>query len=206
MVEHTGGRLIVVEGGEGSGKSTQARRLAERIRATGREVVETHEPGGTEVGARIRTLVLDGGHLDARSEALLIAADRAQHVAEVIAPALARGAVVVCDRFVPSSLCYQGVGRELGVDAVARMNEWATGGLEPDLVLVLDVDDETAAGRIGDPTDRMEAAGVAFHGRVRGAYRELADRFGWVLIDGSGPPAEITQRCWPHVETVVERP
>src|SRR5438067_5631560 len=132
--------FIVLEGGDGAGKSTQAGILVARLRDRGREVVATREPGATKAGATIRALVLGGGDLDPRAEALLIAADRAEHVAEVIRPALGRGAVVVSDRYVPSSLAYQGVGRGLGVDEVARLSAWATGGLEPDLVIVFDVD------------------------------------------------------------------
>jgi dTMP kinase len=139
MAMATNGVFVVLEGGDGSGKSTQATRLVARLRAAGREVVATREPGATELGAAIRSLVLGGGDMDSRTEALLIAADRAEHVAQVIRPALERGTVVVSDRFVPSSLAYQGVARALGVDDIARLSEWATGGLQPDLVVLLDV-------------------------------------------------------------------
>src|ERR671911_261127 len=126
------GAFVVLEGGDASGKSTQARLLADRLRSAGREVVETFEPGATEAGAAIRALLLDGdGPVDPTAEALLLAADRAQEVADVIRPALARGADVVSDRFVPSSLAYQGVGRGLGVERIEKLNRWATGGLEP---------------------------------------------------------------------------
>src|SRR5262249_37557829 len=131
------GRFVVLEGGDASGKSTQASRLAARLRSA-HEVVETFEPGATPAGARIRALGLAGGEpLSARAEALLMAADRAQHVDEVVRPALARGAWVVSDRYVPSTLAYQGVGRALGVDELARISDWAAEGLEPDLVVVL---------------------------------------------------------------------
>lgn len=144
------GVFVVVEGADASGKSTQARRLAERLRGAGRTVVETFEPGSTMLGAAVRAVVLgnDRGPVDERAEALLMAADRAQHTTEVIRPALDAGADVVCDRYVPSSLVYQGVARRLGVDAVEALSRWATRGLEPDLVLVLDIDDDTAAARV----------------------------------------------------------
>ncbi|HEV3365484.1 MAG TPA: dTMP kinase, partial [Acidimicrobiia bacterium] len=152
----TSGVFIVLEGGDGCGKSTQARLLVARLREVGREVVATREPGATEAGAAIRLLVLGGDHLDPHAEALLIAADRAVHVAEVIRPALERGAVVVSDRYIPSSLAYQGVARGLGVEEIARLSEWATGGLAPDLVIVFDVPAADAAARRADPEDRME--------------------------------------------------
>src|SRR5918995_55874 len=126
------GAFVVLEGGDASGKSTQARLLADRLRSAGREVVETFEPGATEAGAAIRALLLDGdGPVDPTAEALLLAADRAQEVADVIRPALARGADVVSDRFVPSSLAYQGVGRGLGVERIEKLNRWATGSSVP---------------------------------------------------------------------------
>jgi len=191
--------FIVLEGGDGCGKSTQAQRLESRLRALGREVVATREPGATGVGAAIRSLVLGGGDLDARTEALLIAADRAEHVARVIRPALERGAVVVSDRFVPSSLAYQGVARGLGVEAVARLSAWATGGLEPDLVIVFDVDPATATGRRAGPQDRMEREPDAFRASVLAAYRELAGRFGWTVLDGSAPEDVVAEQVWAAV-------
>src|SRR5438270_8312425 len=182
-----GGRpvFVVLEGPDGCGKSTQAALLVARLQEVGREVVATREPGATEAGAAIRALVLGGGVLDPRAEALLIAADRANHVAEIIRPALARGAVVVSDRYVPSSLAYQGVARDLGVDAVARLSEWATGGLEPDLVIVFDVDPVAAAGRRVGPQDRMEREPAEVRGLVNHGYRDLAARCGWAMLDGA---------------------
>ena len=197
------GLFVVLEGGDGCGKSTQTRLLVERLRGLGREVVATREPGATEPGAAIRALVLGGGDLDARAEALLIAADRAQHVAEVIRPALERGAVVVSDRYVPSSLAYQGMARGLGVDEVARLSEWATGGLSPDLVVVLDVAAEEAAGRRAGPEDRMEREPDSFRAAVNEAYRDLAARFGWLLVDGSAPVAEVAEQIWVAVRPLV---
>jgi len=195
--------FVVLEGGDGCGKSTQAEILATRLRSAGREVVRTREPGATEAGAGIRALVLGGGDLDPRAEALLIAADRAQHVAEVIRPALARGAVVVSDRYVPSSLAYQGVARGLGVEAIARLSEWSTGGLEPDLVIVLDVDPGEAARRRAGPQDRMEREPDSFRASVNGAYRDLAARFGWTLVDGSAPVGVVAEAVWAAVRPLV---
>lgn len=187
------GRFIVFEGGEGSGKSTQAALLASRLGA-----VATREPGGTEVGARIRAIVLDTGlgALDPRAEALLMAADRAQHVAEVVAPALARGEDVVSDRFAGSTLAYQGFARGLDLDALAHISAWATGGLEPDVVLLLDVPGEVAVSRMGLTLDRMEAAGHDFHRRVADGYRALAaaDPKRWVVLDGTGTVDEVSAR------------
>lgn len=189
------GRFVVFEGGEGSGKSTQARRLAERW---GAEL--TFEPGGTEVGARLREILLspETGDLDPRAEALLMAADRAHHVATKIRPALNRGRDVVCDRFVGSSLAYQGYGRELGIDAVRALSEFATDGLVPDLVVLLVVTPEVAGERLaaaGKP-DRMEAAGDEFHRRVAEAYLMLAahDPDRWVVIDGTGDVDDVEGR------------
>jgi len=200
-----GGRgvFVVLEGGDGCGKSTQAAILVARVREQGREVVATREPGATGVGKAIRSLVLDAGDLDARTEALLIAADRAEHAAEVIRPALERGAVVVSDRHVPSSLAYQGVARGLGVDEIARLSAWATGGLVPDLVVVLDVDAGVAAGRRAGPEDRMEREPASFRAKVNRAYRDLARRFGWVLLDGSAPVEVVADSIWAVVQPLL---
>jgi dTMP kinase len=195
------GRFIVLEGGEGCGKSTQLPRLAQRLRAAGREVVVTFEPGATARGARLRELLLDDhSDLDPRAELLLIAADRAQHVAEVVAPALARGADVVSDRFSPSTLVYQGAARGLGVDEAARVSTFAAAGIEPDLVIVIDVPDDLGEARVGGVPDRLEAAGVEFHRRVRAAYRELAPEHGWVVVDGRGDADDVEAAIWAAVE------
>ena len=179
------------EGGEGTGKSTQAALLAARLGA-----VLTREPGGTEIGLRIRSVVLDplaGAGLDVRAEALLMAADRAQHVAAVIRPALARGDDVVSDRFTGSTLAYQGYARGLPVDELVRLSAWATGALEPDVVLLLDVPWDVAVTRMKREPDRMEAAGEAFHRRVADGYRALAaaDPDRWRVVDGSGNVEEV---------------
>jgi dTMP kinase len=190
-------RFIVFEGGEASGKSTQAIRLARRLGA-----LHTREPGGTAIGAALRELLLDARTtgLDDRAEAMLMAADRAQHVAEVVAPALEAGRDVVTDRYVGSSLAYQGHGRGLDVEELRRLSAWATGGLLPDVVVLLDVAPEVARRRRAQSTaaedDRMEAEDEGFHRRVAGGYRALAaaepDR--WVVVDGEGPVDEVARR------------
>jgi dTMP kinase len=187
------GRFVVLEGGDGSGKSTQGRRLAAWLREQGVEVVETFEPGATDAGAAIRELLLHRPDpIDPVAEALLMAADRAQHVATVIRPALARGAWVLSDRFLPSSLVYQGVVRGLGVDAVAELNRMAVGDVTPDLVVLLDVADAVAEARRGSVSDRLEAEGAAFHASVRAAYRDLAPSRDWVVVDANAELDDVT--------------
>lgn len=195
--------FLVIEGPDGSGKTTQVGLLAARLRAAGLEVVTTHEPGGTPLGVRLRALLLDAdGAPQPRTEALLLAADRAEHVARVVRPALAAGLIVVSDRFVPSSLVYQGVGRDLGVAEIERLNRWATAGLEPDRVVVLDADPAVSAGRrAGD--DRLEREPPGFHRTVRDAYRELAAARGWRLVDASGTPDDVAGRVWAAVSDLV---
>jgi len=183
----------VFEGGEASGKSTQAAVLAARLGA-----VLTREPGGTDVGRSLRALVLDPtlGRLDPRAEALLMLADRAQHVAEVVGPTLGRGADVVSDRFVGSTLAYQGYARGLDVAELGRLSSWATGGIEPDVVFLLDVPADVAIARLGRDLDRMEGAGAEFHRRVGEGYRALAsaDPSRWCVVDGSGTVEEVASR------------
>ena len=187
-------RFIAFEGGEGCGKSTQARLLAERI-----DAVVTREPGGTPIGAEIRSIVLaadDNGLVD-RAEALLMAADRAQHVATVVRPALAAGRHVVTDRFWPSSVAYQGDGRGLGADVVRRLSLWATEDLLPDLVVLLTVTDVEARARIGGiGRDRLEKAGADLHAAVARSYlaQAAADPDRWVVLDGGGTIAEVRAR------------
>lgn len=200
----TAGRFIVLEGGEGAGKSTQLVRLGERLAERGAEIVRTFEPGATALGKEIRALTHHfDGPLDSRAEALLMAADRAQHVAEVVRPALERGAIVLSDRYVPSSLVYQGVARGLGIEAIAELSAWASDGLTPDCVIVLDVDAATARGRVPQATDRLEAAGDAFHDAVRAAYRDLAGTFGWGLIDGTADPDAVAAAVWAAVVAAI---
>lgn len=184
--------FVTFEGVDGSGKSTQARLLAEALRDEGREVVATREPGGTELGERVRELVLHGDGVSPWAEATLFAAARAQLVEEVIRPALARGADVVCDRYLDSSLAYQGIGRGLGVDRVLELNLVATGGLLPDRTFLLELPAAEAARRRGADTDRLEAEGQEFAERVGIAYRELADAFPRriVAVDATLSPEE----------------
>ena len=186
--------FVTFEGPDGSGKSTQAELLRRAWAGEGREVVLTREPGGTGLGERIRELLLDGGAMSPWAEAALFAASRAQHVDEVIRPALERGADVVCDRYLDSSLAYQGIGRGLGVDDVLELNLRATHGLLPDATVLLLVDPATAAERSG-ATDRLEREGDDFRARVDAAYRELAARFPEriVPVDASGEPEEIAR-------------
>jgi dTMP kinase len=204
------GRFVVLEGADGTGKSTQVARLAAWVRAAGVGAIETREPGGTPNGARIRAVLLDGTDaLDARAEALLMAADRAQALAELVRPALARGEWVISDRHVPSSLVYQGVGRDLGVAEVASINAWATAGTVPDLVVVLDLPDDLADRRRaerGGGDDRMERESGEFHARVRRAYRDLAASEGWALVDAGGSPDEVAARIARIVEDRLGRP
>ncbi len=196
----TRGLLIAFEGGEGAGKSTQAQRLAGRLGA-----VATREPGGTTLGGQLRQLLLDPASvgLDPRAEALLMAADRAQHVAEVVAPALAAGRHVVTDRWIGSSLAYQGAGRRLDLDELRQLSAFAVDGVAADLVVYLDVDVATAQSRLDGAADRLEAAGVEFHERVRKAFLALAIEPGWVLVDGRRPPDEVAAAVWAEVAPLL---
>lgn len=169
--------FVTFEGVDGSGKTTQARLLAELLRGEGREVVETREPGGTRLGEEIRGLLLEGGAIAPWAEAALFAAARAQLVDEVIRPALARGAHVVCDRYVDSSLAYQGLARGLGLERVLELNLAAVGGLLPDRTVLLLLPPHEAAARRGADPDRIEREGDDFAARVDQGYRELARRF-----------------------------
>ena len=197
------GRFIVLEGGDGSGKSTHASSLAAWLRRQGHTVVETREPGGTPLGLGLRALLLDGAvEVGPLAEALVMAADRAQHIAEVVRPALARGEWVVSDRHVPSSLVYQGVVRKLGVESVGALSALAVDGVRPDLVIVLDISDAVAGQRRHRSADRLEREGDEFHSDVRGAYRALAAAHGWCLVDGAGPADDVAARI---VAVVTER-
>ena len=188
------GVFITFEGGDGSGKSTQIQSVRDWFESRGREVIVTREPGGTELGTEIRRLVQNGPEdVDARTEALLYAADRAYHVATVIRPALERGAVVLGDRYIDSSLAYQGAARSLGVDEIASLSAWATQGLYPSLTFLLDLPPEVGARRRTDAPDRMERESMDFHERVRHEYLRLADaepeRI--VVIDAVGTVDEV---------------
>jgi dTMP kinase len=197
--------FVSIEGVDGSGKSTQARLLEQHLRGLGRDVLATREPGGTELGEAVRRLVLNGPEMTDWAEAALFAAARAEHAAEVIRPALERGADVVCDRFVDSSLAYQGLARGLGLEPVLELNLTVLEGLLPDRTFVLALDAGAAgARRRGDP-DRIEREGDAFQARVGEAYQELARRFPEriELLDGSSPPEEIAAVVRERVEGLL---
>ena len=193
--------FVTFEGIDGSGKSTQAALLAERLSTGGREVVLTREPGGTDLGEAVRDLVLHGGHVAPWAEAALYAASRAQHVEELIRPALARGATVISDRYVDSSVVYQGVARGLGLERVLEFNLTVVGGLMPELTFLLEIDAAVALERMGASPDRLEREGFEFHAAAAAAYRELArrdaDRF--VVLDGSRTPEELAEEIYEHV-------
>ncbi|KTR85875.1 dTMP kinase [Leucobacter chromiiresistens] len=208
------GTFITLEGGDGAGKTTQADMLGQWLDGRGLEVVRTREPGGTRLGAELRRLLLHGGDeigdVDARAEALLYAADRAQHVAKVVRPALERDAVVVQDRYIDSSLAYQGAGRVLDVEEVRRISEWAAGGLWPHLTILLDLDPETSAGRRrarGGSADRLEAEDTAFHVAVREGFRALAaaDPHRYFTVDATLPVDEIHTRIIGRVSGYLTR-
>jgi dTMP kinase len=187
--------FVTFEGLDGSGKSTQAEFLRARLEAERKDVVATREPGGTELGESIRNLVLHGGHVTPWAEALLYAASRAQHVEEVIRPALERGAAVVCDRYVDSSVAYQGVARGLGLDRVLDLNLTAVGGLLPDRTFLLLIDPAALADRLRREHDRLEREDLDFHARADAGYRELAERFPEriVTLDGTRPAEELAE-------------
>ncbi len=190
----TDARFIVFEGGEGAGKSTQSSALADYLRARGHGVVCTREPGGTPAAEAIRAVLLDPANagLDDRAEALLFAAARGDHAARVIRPALERGEIVISDRYLDSSVAYQGVARGLGADRVAELSLWATGGLVPDLTIVLDVDPALGLARVVGP-DRLESEPLEWHARVRQAFLDIAatspDRY--LVLDGSRPAEDL---------------
>ena len=199
------GRFVVLEGGDGSGKTTQAaasgRRPATARRVGVRDVRARRDRRGRGHAASCCCTVARRSHRPPRRSSWPPIA--AQHVAEQIAPALASGEWVVCDRYLPSSLVYQGIVRGLGVDTVDAVNRVATGTVEPDLVIVVDVTDAVAQARAGDEQDRLEAEGDAFHTAVRAAYRTLADEHGWVLVDGDGDVDAVAARVWSHVEPLL---
>jgi dTMP kinase len=186
--------FVTFEGVEGAGKSSQLARLATKLRAAGRTVVAAREPGGTPVGEQVREILLDprGGSLHPRTEALLFAAARAQLVEDVIRPALAAGKVVLCDRYVHSSLAYQGAARRLGIPDVERLNRWATADLWPDLVILLDLDPAAGLAR-STGRDRIEAEQLDFHQAVRAAFLDLAaaDPPRFAVVDAARPPGEV---------------
>ncbi|WP_169948925.1 dTMP kinase [Microbispora sp. H11081] len=204
------GLFIAFEGGEGSGKTTQSRLLAIWLRDQGFDVVQTREPGSTKVGMRLRAILLDAAHqgLSPRAEAMLYAADRAEHVEKVIRPALRRGSTVVSDRYVDSSLAYQGAGRSLDQEDVARINRWATGGLVPDLTVLVDVPPAVGLRRMASPADRIEAEPLEFHERVRREFRALAaaDPDRYFVVDGTLEQREVSRLIQDRVREILPDP
>ncbi|MDQ5980935.1 MAG: dTMP kinase [Verrucomicrobiota bacterium] len=203
------GKLISFEGSEGSGKSTQIARLADRLQKSGREVVATREPGGTEIGEQIRNIIVHnskGDEMTPETELLLFTAARAQVVREVIAPALKRGAIVLSDRFLDSSTVYQGIARNLAPGPVAEINRFAVGHVMPDLTIVIDVPTEVSLQRVrqraSDLPDRMERENITFYKKVREGYLLLAKQ--WpdrvVVLDGTQTPAAIEKKIWAVVQ------
>jgi len=204
------GLFVAFEGGEGSGKTTQARTVAIWLRELGYDVITTHEPGATKVGMRLRALLLDTAHtgMSPHAEALMYAADRAEHVSSVIKPALARGAVVITDRYVDSSLAYQGAGRSLPVSDIARLNDWATGGRMPDLTVLLDMDPMAGLSRRTRSLDRLEAEGSEFHNRVRAGFLALAkaDPARYLVLDAAQSADEITHAITDRIRALLPDP
>jgi dTMP kinase len=206
------GVFVTFEGVEGSGKSTQAARLADSLRTRGLEVVLSHEPGGTELGERVREILLDVSvdGMEPLTELMLFLASRSEHVARVVRPALRRGAVVVCDRYADASVAYQGGGRRLGVELVERLNETATGGVQPDVTFLIDVAPGEGLARklraAGRP-DRIEREAVRFHERVRRAYLDLAARESerFVVVDGERDADLIASEVLDRVEKAMSR-
>ncbi len=207
--EDPGGIFIVFEGGDGVGKSTQAQLLADWVSAQGREVVLTFEPGDTEIGATLRDLVLNPawGDVSPRAEALMYAADKAQHVYQLVLPALSRGAVVISDRYVDSMLAYQGAGRVLAPERVEQIARWATEDLLPDLTVLLDLDPVRGVGGI-DEKDRVEGAGADFHVRARQFFLDLAaaDAAHYLVLPARTGIGEIASRVRSRVASLLSAP
>ena len=203
-----GGCFIAFEGGEGAGKSTQEHLRADSLTSEGIEVVRTREPGGTPAGEAIRTVVLSPqfAGLDERAEALLFAASRGEHVARVIRPALERGEVVICDRYLDSSVAYQGYGRDLGPQRIRELSLWATHDLLPDVSVLLDIDPQIGLSRVSDP-DRLEAEPLAYHQSVRDGFLAIAarepDRY--LVLDATQPVDELASAILARVRTVLDR-
>ncbi|HEX3490134.1 MAG TPA: dTMP kinase, partial [Streptosporangiaceae bacterium] len=197
-------------GGEGAGKSTQARLLAIWLRDQGYDVVATHEPGATKVGMRLRALLLDNttDGLAPRAETLMYAADRAEHVASVIAPALERGSIVVTDRFVDSSVAYQGAGRRLSAEEIANINHWATGGLTPELTILLDLPPSEGLSRAVRSADRLESEPMDFHERVRAGFlaRAQADKEHYLVLDATRDPGHLSREIQVKVRELLPDP
>lgn len=205
------GLFIAFEGGDGAGKSTQAARLSDALESRGLTVLRTREPGGTPIGEKLRSLVLDHGHgtIDARTEALMFAAARAAHAHQVIRPALAQGTVVITDRYVDSSVAYQGVGRGLGAEGVLSLNEWATEGLHPHLTVLLDVDPAHGRRRrtAGDTAeDRLESEPDEFHSAIRHAFLDLAEAApsSYLVLPAGEEIEALAARILERVESLLD--
>ncbi|MEI6363306.1 MAG: dTMP kinase [Actinomycetes bacterium] len=202
------GFFIAFEGGEGAGKSTQERLLADALSGLGLTIVRTREPGGTPAGEAMRHVVLspEFAGLDPRAEALLFAASRGEHVARVIRPALERGDIVICDRYLDSSVAYQGHGRDLGSQHVRDLSLWATRGLLPNLTVLLDIDPEVGLSRVSDP-DRLEAEPLAYHQRVRDAFRVIAadEPERYLVLDATRSPEELAADILERVRLELDR-
>ena len=202
--------FIVFEGGEGCGKSTQTRALYRRLSKDGFRAVLTREPGGTRLGERVRRYLKQTGEtrISPLAELFLIATARAQLVSEIIRPELEKGKTVICDRFTPSTLAYQGYGRGLNTDALREVNDIATDGMSPDLIVLLDIPIEDGLGRKkSKERDRFESESLAFHARVRRGYLDMAkaDPERWLVVDGRLPKKEIEKKIWGKVSILLKR-
>lgn len=205
--------FITFEGGEGAGKSTAIKRIVEKLTSEGYEIVLTREPGGTPIAEEIRNVILDKKNtaMDPRTEALLYAASRRQHLVEKVIPALKEGKLVLCDRFIDSSLAYQGGAREIGIDNVYNMNLFATEGMLPDLTILFDIKPEEGLARIAANSqrevNRLDVEKLAFHNKVRDSFHELAKKFPerFVIIDASKGPDEVFEESYKAIEARLKK-
>ena len=205
--------FITFEGGEGAGKSTAIKRIVEKLTSEGYEIVLTREPGGTPIAEEIRNVILDKKNtaMDPRTEALLYAASRRQHLVEKVIPALKEGKLVLCDRFIDSSLAYQGGAREIGIDNVYNMNLFATEGMLPDLTILFDINPEEGLARIAANSqrevNRLDVEKLAFHNKVRDSFHELAKKFPerFVIIDASKSPDEVFEESYKAIEDRLKK-
>ncbi|MBR5990286.1 MAG: dTMP kinase [Bacilli bacterium] len=205
--------FITFEGGEGAGKSTAIKRIVEKLTSEGYEIVLTREPGGTPIAEEIRNVILDKKNtaMDPRTEALLYAASRRQHLVEKVIPALKEGKLVLCDRFIDSSLAYQGGAREIGIDNVYNMNLFATEGMLPDLTILFDIKPEEGLARIAANSqrevNRLDVEKLAFHNKVRDSFHELAKKFPerFVIIDASKSPDEVFEESYKAIEDRLKK-
>jgi len=205
--------FITFEGGEGAGKSTAIKRIVEKLTSEGYEIILTREPGGTPIAEEIRNVILDKKNtaMDPRTEALLYAASRRQHLVEKVIPALKEGKLVLCDRFIDSSLAYQGGAREIGIDNVYNMNLFATEGMLPDLTILFDIKPEVGLARIAANSqrevNRLDVEKLAFHNKVRDSFHELAKRFPerFVIIDASKGPDEVFEESYKAIEDRLKK-